>query len=430
MVDGDSIPAREGEPVTVALTAAGRLTLGRSVKYHRPRGAACYVGRCDGCLMRVDGVQSVMTCRTPVRDGMVVETQNVIGSARLDLLAATDWFFPGGMNHNEMFTWNEAINKVMQKIARRISGIGTLPGAVRTPREVETREVDVLVIGGGPAGLVAATSCAGAGLSVIVVDEEPRAGGSLRWWPTDAGADPDALAEGARAAGAEIRTSTSAVGVYDPWEDVRGAEGAAPERREAPPVVMLASSGGVARVHPRRIVIATGRHHGASAFDDNDCPGVIEVRAACMLLMYGVLPGERVVLAGKGVLVGQLAERLRAEGARVVGPLPEGSLVEATGRPSVEGCVVDEDGKRTEHACDTIVVNPPSGAVYELAAQAGVEVAFSGSGFELGVEAAGATRAPDVRVVGWAAGPTTHPLDAVRAQAAAAGAAIVEELAS
>src|SRR5688572_14123651 len=110
-VDGREVPARSGESVALALAAAGTLLLGRSVKYHRPRGAVCYSGRCDGCLMRVDGVPSRMTCRVAAADGMKVETQNVVGSAGVDLLAATDWFFQGGMNHHEMFTWSKPANR-------------------------------------------------------------------------------------------------------------------------------------------------------------------------------------------------------------------------------------------------------------------------------------------------------------------------------
>ena len=264
----------------------------------------------------------------------------------------------------------------------------------------------------------------------MLVDEEPRAGGSLNWWPSDPGADPDTLARVAIQAGVELRLSTSAVGIYDPWEDASGASGAQPARRREPPVVLLASSEGVERVHPRRTVIATGRHEGMSAFEDNDCPGVIELRAACVLLSHGVLPGERVAVAGEGALVDALAERLRAEGAELIGPVTEAALVEATGRACVEGCVIEEAGRRVTYACDAVVVSPPTSAVYELAAQAGVEVAFSGTGFELGVGDAGATAAPDVRAVGWVQGPAVASLDAVREASEAAAAAIVGELAS
>ncbi len=427
-VDGVRIVAERGEPVTVALAASGRLTLGRSVKYHRPRGAACYVGRCDGCLMRVDGVPSVMTCRTAAQDGMVIETQNVLGSARTDLLAAADWFFPGHMNHHEMFTWSESVNKVMQKVARRIAGIGKVPDSVLEASPATEMEVDLLVIGGGPAGLHVAAGCARAGRSVIVVDEESAPGGSLRWWP---GAEPAAALEAVAVAvdaGAEILSRRSAIAVYDPWEDLAGAEGATPRRRPEPPVVLVASPEGVARVHPRRTAIATGRHIGAMAFGDADRPGVIDLRAACILLAHGVCPGERVALVGTGPLGCAFAAALKDAGAEVLGPFEEAQMIAATGRNAVSGCVVREGSREAKYKCDAIVVTPGTSAVYELAAQAGVVVGWSGKGYELEVGDAGATAAPDVRVVGWAAGAATEPLERVRARAQAAADAIVEEL--
>jgi len=428
-VDGDEVLAERGEPVTVALTAAGRLTLCRSVKYHRPRGAVCFGGRCDGCLMRVDGVASVMTCRLPADDGMRVETQNVVGTAKRDLLAATDWFFPDGMNHHEMFTWNEAINKVMQKVARRIAGIGTLPDDVLAPTPSDEREVDVLVVGGGPAGLHAAAACARAGRSVLLVDEEPKVGGSLRWWPEPMPGIADALAQDALGAGVTLRSRSSVVGVYDPWEDVEGTEAEAPARRVGPPVAVVSGPDGVTRVRPRRTVIATGRHLGASAFEDSDQPGVVDLRAACLLLSHGVLIGERVALVGEGALVDGLEAALAAAGAKTVGPFAEADVLEARGRTSVDGVRVRDGDAERVHDCDAIAVLPPTSAVYELAAQAGVEVAFDGSGYELSVGEAGATAAPDVRAVGWATGAAIETLDAVRAQAEAAAAAIVEETA-
>ena len=160
LIDGHEVPAVAGEPVAVALAASGRYVFARSVKYHRPRGPVCFSGRCDGCLMRVDGVGNVMTCRAPARDGMHVETQNVIGSAESDLLAATDWFFPGGMKHHDMFTASKVLNRAMLKVARRLAGIGELPSRLVPDSPPREASCDVLVIGGGPAGLAAATQAA------------------------------------------------------------------------------------------------------------------------------------------------------------------------------------------------------------------------------------------------------------------------------
>lgn len=75
-VDGIPIPAVEGEPVLAALLAAD-ITINRyTIKRHEPRGLFCGIGQCSDCAMVVDGKPNTRTCITPVRAGMVIETQN------------------------------------------------------------------------------------------------------------------------------------------------------------------------------------------------------------------------------------------------------------------------------------------------------------------------------------------------------------------
>lgn len=74
-VDGEAIPAREGEPIAAAIIAAGRLKLRHSRKNGEPRGVFCGIGRCTDCVMTVDGQANVRTCVTPVRAGMKITTQ-------------------------------------------------------------------------------------------------------------------------------------------------------------------------------------------------------------------------------------------------------------------------------------------------------------------------------------------------------------------
>jgi uncharacterized metal-binding protein len=78
-LDGRPIEAHAGEPVAVALLAAGVRTLRTMPRTGEPRGGFCFVGRCADCLMVVDGVPGVMTCLTPVRAEMRVETQFGLG---------------------------------------------------------------------------------------------------------------------------------------------------------------------------------------------------------------------------------------------------------------------------------------------------------------------------------------------------------------
>jgi len=419
-VDGHAVPAIAGEPVAVALAASGRYVFARSVKYHRPRGPVCFSGRCDGCLMRIDGIGNVMTCRAPARDGMHVETQNVIGSAESDLLSATDWFFPGGMNHHEMFTANKLVNRAMQKVARRIAGVGELPTRLVPDSPPRDARCDVLVIGGGPAGLAAATQAARAGAETILLEETGETGGQLLCFPggvvderereLNAPAVAAELTRDAESAGVRILLRHGAVGVYDDE-------------------VLAHAKDHVLRVRANRIVVATGAHEGAMAFEGADLPGVLGVRAACALLRHGVLPGERVAIVGTGVWSDALARALRTRGADVLGPFAAGEVTRARGRPAVRAIDVKRgDAAQSERlACDCVAIAPPPSPDYELAEQAGASVVFSGEAF--GVSAAsedGATSASHVFAVGECTGASA--LRTMLAQARAAGDRAVRSL--
>lgn len=416
------MPAVAGEPVAVALAAAGRYVLSRSIKYHRPRGPTCFTGRCDGCLMRVDGVGNVMTCRAPARDGMHVETQNVVGSAESDLLSATDWFFPGGMNHHEMFTANKMLNQAMLKVARRIAGIGELPTRLVPDSPPREAACEVLVIGGGPAGLAAATQAALAGASTILLEETDETGGHLLAYPggvvdergreLNAPAVAEALTREAEAAGVRVLARHAAIGVY-------GDE------------VLAHAKDHVLRVRAQRVIVATGAHEGGMAFEGSDLPGVIGVRAACLLLRHGVLPGERVAIVGLGEWSDALASALRTRGAEVFGPFPEAEVLRARGRPAVRGLDVARGagaGATTETLeCDCVAIAPPPSAAYELAEQAGTGVSFSGDAFVVSANGVnGATAAARVFAVGECTG--VEGLRVILEQARAAGEAAAASL--
>jgi len=79
-VDGQPVPAFEGEPIAAALIAAGYKVFHRTVKAGKPRGVFCAIGRCTDCMMIVDGKPNVRTCVTPVVDGMKIQTQIGLGT--------------------------------------------------------------------------------------------------------------------------------------------------------------------------------------------------------------------------------------------------------------------------------------------------------------------------------------------------------------
>lgn len=78
-VDGQSIPAFEGEMIAAALIAHGKGVFRRTSKRHEPRQIFCGIGRCTDCVMIVDGIPNIRTCITPVRPGMIIHTQEGTG---------------------------------------------------------------------------------------------------------------------------------------------------------------------------------------------------------------------------------------------------------------------------------------------------------------------------------------------------------------
>lgn len=366
-LDGAEIRAERGEPVAAALVAEGKLVLARSPKFHRPRGPSCMRAACDGCLARVDGKPNVMTCMIAAREGMVVVSQNRLGAREADLLRMADWFFPEGMNHHELFAGVPGIQSVMQVFARRVAGLGRLPGegADRAaPRRAFRRSADVVVVGGGAAGMAIATHLAKARRAVEVIDDQLALGGCT-----------SALAGKAAEAFAPMRAS---------FMDLvaKGAIRARPEtvagglfERD----LLVVGPDGAEVLETKTIVFASGAHDGVLAFEGNDVPGVMSARAGCALLSHGVRPGEKVVVVeppGGGpfgaVYAAQdpSAELVRGEPVRVKGSARAKGIV-------VRGL----DGKERSLSCDAVLVDAPRSPAYELAEQAGAQLFHEPRGY-------------------------------------------------
>lgn len=73
--DGKKMTGLEGEPIAMALEAAGVMIHRYTKKHHKPRGVFCAIGRCTDCVMVVDGKPNVRTCVTPLEEGMTIQTQ-------------------------------------------------------------------------------------------------------------------------------------------------------------------------------------------------------------------------------------------------------------------------------------------------------------------------------------------------------------------
>ncbi len=373
-LDGKAIRAERGEPIAAALLAAGHMTLARSPKFHRPRGPSCMRAACDGCLARVDNVPNVMTCQVPVADGTVVVSQNRLGSRDVDLLRVTDWFFPGGMNHHELFAGVPGVQTVMQAFARRVAGLGKLPVAPQPQRTAVRRQPDVVVIGAGPSGMAIASRLAHAGRAVEVIDENLTPGGGTtaldphdahRFEPTRA-----FFMQKVSVGAITMRHQTVAGGMY-------GRD------------LLVVGPLGAEVIEARTLVFACGAHDGALAFEGNDVPGVMSARAAGWLLARGVVVGSRIVVVtspGGGPFGASYASALAAvsdQKALVV----EGEPVRVRGSSRVRGVVVrNAAGDEKRYDADALLVDAPRAPAYELAAQAGARVSLGPSGYVVQTE--------------------------------------------
>src|SRR6185437_12486751 len=182
--DGSSHTGLAGDTIVSALYADGRRTFSRSFKYHRRRGELCGCGQCANSLFTVDGWPGIRGCSEPIREGMSVTHQNAWPSLDFDVMRATDLFggpfTPPGFYY-KTFIRPRRLWPTYEKVLRRAAGLGRLPERQdeRTWRtEYRRRHSDVLVVGGGLAGLAAARRAAELGADVILCDEDVEPGGA------------------------------------------------------------------------------------------------------------------------------------------------------------------------------------------------------------------------------------------------------------
>jgi thioredoxin reductase len=271
--DGRPVEGLEGESIAAALAASGIVAL-RQAPSGAPRGVHCGMGACWDCVVTVDGRIGQRACMTQVADGMEVASG-----------------FPD----------------VLAQPAEAAAG--------------EERACDVLVVGGGVAGLSAAAAAAEAGAGVVLLDERAATGGQYAkpLAPAHAGGDGDArfglgAALLARALKAGVRIESGSM----VWGAFAADEIAAIVRGQA------------VTYRPRRLVLATGAHEAPVPLPGWTLPGVLTTGGLQGLVRSQmVVPGARVLIAGNGPLNLQVACDMVAAGVKPV------AVLEAAGRPGV-----------------------------------------------------------------------------------------------
>ncbi|MDW8369593.1 MAG: sarcosine oxidase subunit alpha family protein [Geminicoccaceae bacterium] len=445
--DGRSLAGFAGDSLAAAIMAHGVRLVGRSFKYHRPRGIFSAGPEEPNALLRVElgpgriepQARATMVELVP---GLGAATLSGWPSVRRDLFASFDRaaaFLPAGFYYKTFFRPRGAWERVFEPAIRRLAGLGRAPERPDPDRYLHRHaHCDLLVVGGGPAGLAAARAAARAGARVILCDERPFLGGGLAMAGTCAPRIDDSpaeswvvatIAELERAPEVTLLARTTAIALH-PSRHALLVERVADHRLEPDPRLPRER---LWKVRPRAVLLATGRIERPLLFPDNDRPGVMLAGAArAHLARSAVLAGRDLViataddsayaaaleLAAAGVRIraiadarlepGALASAAEAAGLRV---LPGWTVVGTEGRLGIRAATLArlgangapiEASARTL-ACDALLVSGGWTPAVQLWAQAGGRLAF---------DDARAAFLPDgpcdgVRVAGAAAGATT-----------------------
>ncbi|MCC5975020.1 MAG: sarcosine oxidase subunit alpha family protein [Rubellimicrobium sp.] len=327
--DGVGYNGHPGDTLASALLANGVRLMGRSFKYHRPRGPMTAGSEEPNALVELrTGARQEPNTRATVAelfDGMRAQSQNRWPSLRFDALSVNDrlnTFFTAGFYY-KTFMWPAAFwEKVYEPIIRRAAGLGSL-SAKHDPDVYDKGflHCDLLVIGAGPAGLMATLTAGRAGLRVILADEDFRMGGRLNAETFTIGDQSGAgwaeatVAELASLPNVRLMPRTTVIGAFD-----HGVYGAVervadhlPEPAPGQPRQILW------RIYAGRTVLAGGATERPIAFPDNDRPGILLAGALrAYANRWGVAVGKRVAVFTNNDDGWRTAHDLAAKGIEVV----------------------------------------------------------------------------------------------------------------
>lgn len=411
--DGRTMRGHPGDTLASALLANGISTVARSFKYHRPRGIFSAGSEEPSAFVAVGSggkaQPAVQATRIELYEGLEARSVNCWPSPDFDLgagLGLVSRILPAGFYY-KTFMWPPKLWRFYEWFIRRAAGIGRAPeGADSDAYDKMNLHCDVLIAGGGPAGLAAALAAGRAGARVVLADEQNEFGGRLLDermtvdgrpaddWAKAALAELDAMPD------ATLLPRTTAFGRYD-----HNFFGLLERRTDHDPERLAGSRQRLWRVRAKQAVFATGAVERPIAFADNDRPGVMLAGAVrAYVNRYAVRPGSTVVVFGNnddayrtaldcadaGMAVaavvdpradpdGELPARVMAKGI----PIMDGAaVVAAIGNKRVVGvrvAEIDRDGKPRNIKvidCDLVAVSGGWNPVVHLHSHAGGKTRF------------------------------------------------------